>query len=158
MPTIRAVASAIIDAPPAVVYGLLADYHEGHPSVLPQAYFGRIFVDEGGTGAGTRFRVETRQPTGIRTLAMEVTEPEPGRVLCETEIGGPLVTHFTVDPVDGGRRAKTTIETEWTRGGVQGLLESVISPPLFRHVFRAELRQLNEVASRKASEASTPAP
>ncbi len=45
--------SALIDAPAAKVYGIIADYREGHPSILPKPFFGSIQIERGGTGAGT---------------------------------------------------------------------------------------------------------
>ena len=53
MRTIRVTGIARIDAPAAKVYGILADYHVGHPSILPPA-FRNLIVEEGGVGAGTR--------------------------------------------------------------------------------------------------------
>ena len=47
-----------VPAPPAEVYAILADYTEGHPHILPSAYFRNIEVEEGGVGAGTRIRFE----------------------------------------------------------------------------------------------------
>ena len=34
VPEIRVSASSIVGAPAAVVYGILADYHHGHPAIL----------------------------------------------------------------------------------------------------------------------------
>lgn len=146
---IRASASAVIDAAPAVVYAILADYRDGHPRILPPAYFGRLVVDEGGVGAGTRIRVEVRMPAQTRVVAMEVTEPEPGRVLREQEIGGGPVTTFTVDAADDGRRASVSIETSWERRGVQAVIERWLAPALLRRVYAAQFRRLETEAKRR---------
>jgi Polyketide cyclase / dehydrase and lipid transport len=150
MPEIVISASAAVQAAPQVVYGIFADYHEAHPSVLPRPHFGELVVERGGTGAGTLFTVQMRQPGGMRTLRMEVSEPQPGRVLVETDLDSDLVTTFTVEPVDGGRRARVTITTRWTRGGIRGALERLVLPPLARPIFLQEIRNVERLARERA--------
>ena len=58
MTTAQAIESAIIAAPPAAVYAVLADYRNHHPHILPQQYFHNFVVEEGGQGAGTIFRTD----------------------------------------------------------------------------------------------------
>jgi hypothetical protein len=49
--------SARIAAPPARIYGIIADYHRGHPSILPKQ-MSNLRVESGsGVGAGTTIRV-----------------------------------------------------------------------------------------------------
>ena len=57
----------------------------------------------GGVGAGTEIRFQLK--AGGRTLQYHghVTEPEPGRVLRETDTESDLVSTFTVDSASGGR-------------------------------------------------------
>lgn len=143
--------SAEIDAPNDVVYGIFADYRDQHPRILPQRYFKRLDVEQGGTGAGTVFRVVTRALGAERVLRMAVTEPEPGRVLAETDVDTGLVTTFTVAPLDGGR-ARVTIATDWqpTRT-LASLLESLLTPPILRRIYRAELRQVQAYVQGKAA-------
>ncbi len=152
MPRIRATGSAVIDAPPRVVYGILADYRDGHPQILPTRYFSGLEVERGGRGAGTVIRFEMRTLGTTRSFRGEVTEPEPGRVLVETYEGSGEVTTFTVDPADGGSRSAVTITTEWTTGGIAGLVQWLLAPPVLRRVYAEELRNL---ASRAAGEAKT---
>jgi len=142
MHTIVIAATAALSVPPQVAYGILIDYREGHPSILPRPHFGELSVESGGTGAGTVFRVQTRQATGMRTIRMRVTEPQPGRVLVESDLDSDLVTTFTVDPVDGGNGCRVTIETRWTRRGVRGWMERMLLPLLARPVFLRELKNL----------------
>lgn len=146
-------AAATVQAAPEVVYGIFADYHEAHPSVLPRPHFGALVVERGGTGAGTVFTVEMRQPGGMRTLRMEVSEPRPGRVLVETDTASDLVTTFTVEPVDGGRRARVMITTRWTRGGIRGALERLLMPPLARPIFLQEIRNVERLARDRSAAA-----
>jgi hypothetical protein len=49
-------ATARVQAPAAVAYGIIADYVNGHPHLLPPKYFRTLTVEAGGTGAGTRAR------------------------------------------------------------------------------------------------------
>ena len=145
-------ASAVVHAPPAIVYGVLADYHEGHPGILPRPPFGELVVESGGTGAGTVFRVTTRQGLGTITYRMAVTEPEPGRLLVETDQGSDLVSTFRVEPAEGGH-SRVTITTRYTRGGVQGFLERLLLPTLAGPVYRKEIANLERVARQRSAAA-----
>jgi hypothetical protein len=146
-------ASADVQAPPAIVYGVLADYHEGHPGILPRPPFGELVVESGGTGAGTVFRVTTRQGLGMITYRMTVTEPEPGRLLVETDQDSDLVSTFRVEPVEGGH-SRVTITTRYTRGGVQGFLERRLLPALAAPIYRKEIANLERVARERAGRSS----
>jgi hypothetical protein len=146
--------TAVLQAPPEVVYGIFADYHEGHPSVLPRPHFGRLVVERGGTGAGTRFTVEAREGLKMRTYRMDVTEPEPGRLLVETDTESDLVTHFRVEPAEGGA-SRMTITTRYTRGGLRGWLEARLLPRLARPVFLREMRNAERLAQARSA---APAP
>ena len=146
MPQIRATASAVIMAPPATVYRLIADYHRGHPRILPPHYFRNLQVEAGGTGAGTRIRYEMRAFGMVRTFRAEITEPDSGRRLLETDVDSGIATTFTVEPKDDGRRSHVTIETVYQKAGVRGWLERLLAPRLLRTIYGAELRQLETQA------------
>lgn len=143
--------TAVVQAPPEVVYGIFADYMDAHPSVLPRPHFGELVVERGGRGAGTIFRVDVRQGTGRKTYRMEVSEPRPGRLLVETDLDSDLTTHFAVEPMDGGRSARVTITTRWTRGGLQGWLERLLLPALARPIYRQELRNVERLARERSA-------
>jgi len=142
MAEIHATSSAVIPAPPPIVYGIIADYHRGHPSILPPKYFQNLQVEYGGVGAGTRISFQMRSFGRIRRLHAHVTEPEPGRQLCETYPDTGMITTFTVDPEDAGRNSRVTIATRYTKGGLAGWLERRLAPGFLRAVFAAELREL----------------
>jgi hypothetical protein len=146
MPRVRAAASAVIDAPPQKVYAIIADYHNGHPRILPPKYFSGLEVQRGGVGAGTVIRFRMHAFGATRTMRGEVTEPEPGRVLVEAYPESGEVTTFTVEPADGGR-ASVTITTEWTARGCTGWVHRLLAPPLLRRVYAEELRNLARVAA-----------
>lgn len=149
MPTHRVTASAIIHAPPAVAYGILADYRDGHPRILPKPEFTALTVEEGGVGAGTVVFVAMRVLGRTQSFRAAITEPEPGRVLVETSLDGPrVVTTFTVDPETGGRQARVTITTDTeVRGGVLGAIQGWLTTRVLAPLYARELRQLDAVAT-----------
>ena len=141
----------MIDAAPRTVYAIIADYHVGHPDILPKQYFPMLEVERGGVGAGTIIRYQVRLMGRTQTTRAEVAEPHPGRVLTETDLGNGAVTTFTVDPVDGGRRSRVTFATEWTTPGLRGWVERLLAPPMLRRIYAAEMANLARLAeSREA--------
>ncbi len=143
-------ASALIHAPPQDLYAIIADYHHGHPQILPKPPFVSLAVEQGGTGTGTVIRVHMRVLGRIQTFRSVVTEPEPGRVLVETNDNG-YVTTFTVEPRADGQHAYVTIATEITRRvGILGALERWFVPRLLRPVYVKELGLLAAVAVTRA--------
>lgn len=143
--------SNVIDASPQAVYEILADYEsaKGHRAILPAKYFGEMIVEEGGRGAGTVIQVETKALGVSRTLQMEVSEPDPGRVLVERTLDGSTVTSFIVEPLDGGRASRVTIATDFRPApGVAGWVEKRLNPMVMRRIYREELQQLAEYVSR----------
>src|SRR5438270_524867 len=124
MPSHHVSATANIIASPEKVYAILADYRHGHPQIVPRPPFGSLEVEQGGFGAGTVIRCQIRVMGRTKTFRAAITEPEPGRVLVETDLTMGAVTKFTVDPIEEGRHARVTISTELkVRGGLLGMLE-----------------------------------
>jgi hypothetical protein len=140
--------SAHVAAPPPVVYGLIADYRQGHPSILPPEYFENLVVEEGGQGAGTRIRFTMKAFGRREESRARVTEPEPGRVLVETVEGSGIVTTFTVDPAPGG--TLVTFDTTYPVRGLGGWLQRLVVPGYLRKVYAAELRLLGHRAAEEA--------
>ena len=139
-------ASALVEAPAEVVYKILADYHEGHPHILPRKYFTFLAVERGGVGEGTLIRFGMRAFGKTRIARAAVTEPEPGRVLVETALdeGGPVTT-FVVETE--GRRSRVTFRTELTSAaGLAGAVERFFATGYLKRVYALELRQLNDFA------------
>ena len=148
MARIHATASAVVPAPPDVVYDLIADYRDGHPRILPRPPFGALTVEEGGVGTGTVIRFTMRAAGQTQTVRARITEPERGRVLAETSLDNGAVTTFTVDPEDDGTRV--TITTEYEQPGPRGAIERLLVPPMLRKVYVEELRLLAQVAAERA--------
>lgn len=145
MPAIRISDSAVIPASADVTYDIIADYRTGHPSILPEEYFGRLDVLAGGRGAGTRIRFEMKAFGRVNVATGEVTEPEPGRLLMETLDSG-IVTTFLVEPT-GPAESRVTIATAYDKPGIAGWIESLLVPGYLRKVYKAELAQLARVAA-----------
>lgn len=146
----QAKASALIDAPAEQVYAILADYREGHPHILPKQYFTSLEVEEGGTGAGTVVRFEMNAAGKTQTFRSTITEPEPGRVLLETDPVSGTATTFIVDPNQQGTRAYVTISTVVnSRGGLLGLPERFLTKLFLQRVYKQELELLNAVATER---------
>jgi len=143
MGKVEASAERTIDAPTGQVYGYLADMHQ-HPRFLPPA-FSDFQVEEGGVGAGsvTRFAVTAGGRT--RSYRMRVTEPEPGRVLVESDTNSSLVTTFNVEPRDG--KSLVRISTSWDgAGGIGGFFERTFAPRAMHRIYLDELERLDAYA------------
>ena len=137
-----------IDAPAATVYGLIADHVQHHPHFLPPA-FSDFQVESGGVGAGTVTRFKFTGGGRTREYRMQVAEPEPGRVMTESDTGSSLVTTWTVEP--DGDRSQVRISTAWEgAGGIGGFFERIFAPRVMRGIYADELERLNEYARRQA--------
>lgn len=115
MSDLRAVAERAIAAPADHVYRYIADFREHHHRWLPPA-FSEFKVEQGGFGAGTVNRFTMTLGGRSRRLRTAVTEPEPGRVLVETDPTASSVTTFTVMPE--GDHCRVRIETTWRSAGL----------------------------------------
>jgi hypothetical protein len=142
-----------VQASAEAVYTILADYRQHHPQILPAGTFTRLVVEEGGIGAGTVFQAELKAFGRTQNFRMCVTEPEPGRILAESDLDKDLVTTFTVTPLDAAR-CSVTIATTWqASAGIAGWIEGMTMPPYLKRVYSDELAQLDRYAqSFKATE------
>jgi len=148
MPTKYTVqASRHMDAPPDRVYGIIADYHAGHPSILPKP-FRNLVVEQGGVGAGTIIRFDVHAYGQVTKCRAVVTEPEPGRVLVETNVepAGSQTT-FTVAASAGGGCDVTFYSEFESRDGLAGVVERFMSKRFLKKLYAEELALL---ASRSA--------
>jgi hypothetical protein len=157
MTRIRVEASAVLDAPPAQVYAVLADYRNEHPHILPREYFPELRVESGGRGEGTRFFTRVRVMGMQRRYHMRVSEPEPGRVLRESDLDSSLVTTFTLTPLENGRQTQLYITTEWDAvPGLAGLIERWGNPPVMRRIYAQQLRHMAAYMRKRASQSDSP--
>src|SRR4051794_7014680 len=109
MGRIIVVQEGAIGAPAALTYGLIAD-DAHHAQFLPEGITD-FEVVEGGVGAGTLHRFKVTAGGRVREYLMRVDEPEPGRIITETDQNSSLVTSFTVTP--SGEGCDVRIDTQW---------------------------------------------
>ena len=129
-----------IGAPAETVYETLADM-EQHARFLPDA-FSDFQIEQGGRGAGTVTSFKVTAGGRARAYRMVVAEPEPGRVLTETDTESSLVTTFVVEPE--GDRSRVRISTAWQgAGGVGGFFERLFAPRVMRRIYLDELERLD---------------
>jgi hypothetical protein len=143
-------ANGLVKAPADLVYNIIADYHNGHPHILPPQYFSDLTVEEGGVGAGTKIRIKLKVMGQIRDYYGVVSEPEPGRVLVEQYPEDVGRTIFTVEPTDGGRHSQVTFTTESPmREGILGRIQRWLIQRILMPVYTAELQQLATFAEQR---------
>jgi hypothetical protein len=149
MSELKISASIVIPASPVDIYAVMSDYRIGHPAVLPKPYFSKLVVVEGGQGAGTILEVHMDVYGTKRVFHQVVSEPEPGRVLVETDIQAGVVTSFTVDPLGDGNQSRVTIATQSRLSpGIQGVLERLINPLIVGRIYKQELEHLDQYVRR----------
>jgi uncharacterized protein YndB with AHSA1/START domain len=143
MAKVQASAERTIDAPADKVYGYLADMRQ-HPQFLPPE-FGDFRVEEGGVGAGTVTTFTVTAGGRTRAYRMNVTEPEPGKTLLESDASSSLVTTFSVEPRGG--QSLVRIHTAWDgAGGIGGFFEKTFAPRAMHRIYLDELDRLNAYA------------
>jgi hypothetical protein len=141
-------ASATIPARRERLYSLIANYNDGHPRILPKQ-FSSLVVEQGGVGAGTIIRFQMSVFGMKQTFRAAITEPEPGRVLVETDLdANGAITTFTIGPGGAPADSRVTISTELpVRSGVLGKIERTLTTLLLRPMFVKELENLARVAT-----------
>jgi uncharacterized protein YndB with AHSA1/START domain len=134
---------AAVGAPAETVYRYIADMHD-HPRFLPPA-FSDYAVESGGVGAGTVTRFKMTAGGRTREYRMKIAEPEPGRVLTESDMNSTAVTTFTVLPQ--GSASLVKISTAWDgAGGIGGVFERMFAPRVLRGIYADELKRLDAYA------------
>jgi hypothetical protein len=143
MGRIIVVQEGAVGAPAELTYGLIAD-DAHHAKFLPDG-ISDFEVVEGGVGAGTVHRFKVTAGGRVRAYLMHVDEPEPGRVITETDQNSSLVTSFTVTPQ--GDTCTVRIETQWNgAGGIGGFFERTFAPKVMRKMYADELSRLDAYA------------
>jgi hypothetical protein len=101
-------------------------------------------------GEGTIIRFTVTAGGRSREYRMMVTEPEPGRVLTESDTASSLVTMFTVTPQ--GATSRVRISTTWqSAAGIGGFFERLFAPRALRRLYADELDRLNTYAREQAN-------
>jgi len=139
-----------IDAPAQAVYGYIANMREHHPNFLPPN-FSEFTVESGGTGAGTVTRFALTAGGRTRHFRTAIAEPEPGRVLTESDMDSSSVTTFTVTPKDD-KSCTVRIGCRWDgASGIGGFFERTFAPRAMRSILTDELNRLNDYARAQAT-------
>jgi ribosome-associated toxin RatA of RatAB toxin-antitoxin module len=145
MGTLVASAERQVGAPADEVYRYIADHREHHPHFLPPA-FSDFEVVSGGVGAGTVTRFKVTAGGRTREYQMTVAEPEPGRVMTETDSTSTLVTTWTVTPRDDAA-STVRLSTTWQgAGGIGGFFERLFAPSAAGRMYADELKRLDAYA------------
>jgi hypothetical protein len=138
-----------VGAPAPTVYGYIADYREHHPKFLPPA-FSDWEVESGGVGTGTIVRFALTAGGRTRQNRQQIAEPEPGRVLTESDTGSSSVTTFTVTP--DGDSCTVQLNSRWNgASGIGGFFERLFAPPTLRRIMTDELARLDAYAREQAA-------
>jgi hypothetical protein len=147
-----------VAAPAAAAYAVIADYREGHPRIVPPRAFSDLVVEGGpGVGAGTLIRFSLTLLGQKRVSRARVSEPEPGRVLVETELPpGSVVSTFTVNPVSP-TSCDVTIATDLPTGeGLLGRVVGWMAVRLLTPLYHEEIARLDRVARGEMPDERTP--
>lgn len=139
-------------APAQTIYNIIADYRNSHPAILPKPYFLFLDVEENGVGEGTIVRFQMRLLGQTRSFRALITEPEPGRILQETDLDTNIPTTFTVVPLGHENHTKVTITTELKN---RGFVEGLMAKALLQKIYARELGLLAEIAENSAAMLST---
>ena len=144
MSELRVVAERAMGAPAEVIYHCIADFDRHHQHFLPPA-FSEFRVEEGGVGAGTVHSFKMTAGRRTRDFRMRVAEPDPGRVMTESDARSSMVTTWVVTPEGPGCRVR--VETRWQgAGGIGGVFERLFAPRVLRRLYAEELERLDHYA------------
>jgi hypothetical protein len=130
-----------VNAPADVVYSYIADMQH-HQRFLP-GEFSDFTVVSGGVGAGSVVTFTVTAAGRRRDYRMRIDEPDPGRVLTETDQNSSLVTTYTVTPASP-ETSTVRIETTWQGAtGIGGFFERTFAPPATRRLYAQALDRLD---------------
>ena len=148
MSTFHVEESLVIEARAEALYAIVADYRVGHSAILPRPYFQELTIEAGGVGAGTIVRSSIKVMGKVYPLHHSVSEPEPGRILQESDLDKPgEFTRFIFEPLNGGIHTRVTIATEFLASpGLTGFMERLTKPGMARKLYQQELRNLADYA------------
>lgn len=147
MPEYKFSVSELINSPSDLVYNIIADYKDGHPKILPKPPFVSLEVKEGGFGAGTVMLVRMKVMGRLQSYTSVVSEPEPGRLLIETNDTG-YITTFSVEPKENNKKSLVAFTTEIPRGSaLMKKLEFHLTKLFLIPVYKKELKLLAEVSA-----------
>jgi hypothetical protein len=139
-------ATADVYAPAADAYRMIADYKNNHPRIVPPKHFKNLVVEEGsGVGAGTVIAFDVVAFGTTTHARARITEPEPGRVLVENDLGPTeVVSTFTVEPLGPAKCRVTIATTMKTRTGFAGVIERALSKRFLTRLYLEEIGRIEQ--------------
>jgi hypothetical protein len=145
MSEISVVVDRTVKASPEATFGALADYAAVRPTILPPQITDFQVLD-GGVGSGTRFSYNLHATKKrIRHVEAQVSEPQAGRELLETDGNSSLTVIWDVAPSDHGG-SRVTVRVTWQgAAGIGGFFERTFAPAGIQRIYNAELDRLESV-------------
>lgn len=138
---------------PETLYAILADYQGRHQRILPDAYHDYA-VEAGGAGVGTVVRWVLHVGNHRRPYAMQVSEPEAGRVLTEQERESSFRTEWRITPEGKGSRVRLRSVWRQRAHGFPAFFERMFAPRSLAKLHAETLRRL----ATEAAKADAPVP
>jgi hypothetical protein len=134
------------------VYNLIVDMDE-HRRILPKE-FESLEVLAGGKGEGTVFRLTMNVMGSRTTLVMNLTEPEPGRLVQEQDKNAGITTIWRLIPEAGGGCSLRLTSRFPRKPGPAGWVERLATSTMIRSIYKRELKNMEQyltagVAARK---------
>ncbi|GAA4889319.1 SRPBCC family protein [Streptomyces coeruleoprunus] len=124
--------SIVIDRPPDEVFAYATD-----PSHIPEWQGSAVeahLVGDAPPGVGSRVSVTRRVGRRTMPMTMEYTEFDPPRSWRVDGIDGPVRGHVhgTVEPLEGGRRSRLTLDLDFESHGLGKVLVPLVVRPQVR--------------------------
>jgi uncharacterized protein YndB with AHSA1/START domain len=142
MTPIRVETSREIAAPCERVYERLSDYGPGRSAWLPAANYSEMAVQKGGSGPGTEVSYRLKVGPRQRVYKMQISAPEPGTSVVETDSTSSMVFTWSVKP--SGSASLVTVACQWRGGsGIGGFFERRFAPGGVRRVLSQALAGLD---------------
>ena len=115
---------------------------------------------DGPQGPGTRCVTVRRIGFSQRPVTSEVTHVDPPRAWGVRGVDGPIraTVNVTVEPVDAGRRAKVSIDVDFTGRGIGKLLVPLLVRPQARSEMLENMNRLKDRLERAPTKPSADGP
>lgn len=153
MALIRVETSREIAAPPDRIYERLSEYGPGRAAWLPAANYSEMAVEKGGSGPGTEVRYRLKVGPRQRVYKMQISAPEPGVSVVETDSTSSMVFTWSVRPA--GSRSRVMVTCQWSGGsGIRGFFERRFAPGGVRSVLDRALAGLDSAVTGTTGPAS----
>lgn len=146
-----------VDRTPDEVFAYVTD-----PSRFTEWQHGVVsgHLDNGPQGPGTRCVTVRRIGFAERPVTSEVTHIDAPRAWGVRGVDGPIraTVNVTVEPVDGGRRAKVSIEVDFTGYGIGKLLVPLVVRPQARREMPENVKRLKDRLEQEPTKRSADGP